>query len=160
MDRIDRIYTCNIGMRGSLGESGSIHEHTVYIVYSPMILIYVRIGNGHLNVGWPCQVMLEAVRNSGSVLQWLSQQKWAIHWSIHWSIFWGGLPAQLKEDLQVALAAVASNPAATKPLGWAVEGKQFRYVQLCSVMFSWIKLVTLAYFSNVPESSNLLYSIL
>lgn len=26
-------------------------------------------------------------------------------------------PAQLKEDLQVALAAVASNPAATKPLG-------------------------------------------
>lgn len=52
------------------------------------------------------EVMLEAVRNSGSVLQWA--------------------PQQLKEDLQVALAAVASNPAATKfvsPAGTSAESR-------------------------------------
>lgn len=32
-------------------------------------------------------------------------------------------PAELKEDLQVALAAVASNPAATKPPGAAEGGR-------------------------------------
>ena len=86
--------------------------------------------------------MLEAVRNSGSVLQspGMSNQWFAVHLACPWHVNvlfkaiesnthtqkhfqqtclclrWA--PPQLKEDLQVALAAVASNPAATKLLAY------------------------------------------